>query len=460
MGPAVYQPFHDKCWLYYLGWFCFKEKETKDTADYSVAKHYRMELLMQQSVSTVGLALEHMERTDELGSTLSQGYGLTESCAGCFIAIGDLYTMTGTVGIPMTTIEARLESVPEMGYDALSSVPHGKICLRGVSLFSGYHKRQDLTHEVMVDGWFHTSDIGEWQPNRTMKIIDRKKNIFKLSHREYVAVESIENKCLQCPLITSVYGNSFESFLVAMVVPERKALEDWALEHNLTADYKSLCDNLKARKYLLDNLNITAQKHQVWEGEGGITYGRTLSNLLLLLLLSGIAKKNWKPELCSCSSQFPCPKPPLKLIASVPFLWEEKSGTPLPNFSLYSSSLDNIVSNDESSEAITGMELETFRFDIDESMEEKSLVEPEAETTLWATCSETESFLERDENFLFLNQPAEVKAEEDVDDGECTNGSKMMMRKVPTLGEQIMMSRRRSYRRKALHMNWDHNPPK
>jgi long-chain acyl-CoA synthetase len=82
--------------------------------------------------------------------------GLTESCAGCFTAIGDVFSMMGTVGIPMTTIEARLESVPEMGYDALSSEPRGEICLRGNSLFSGYHKRQDLTEEVMVDGWFHT----------------------------------------------------------------------------------------------------------------------------------------------------------------------------------------------------------------------------------------------------------------------------------------------------------------
>ncbi|KAJ6985444.1 long chain acyl-CoA synthetase 2 isoform X1 [Populus alba x Populus x berolinensis] len=89
-------------------------------------------------------------------STLSQGYGLTESCGGCFTSIGNVYPMVGTVGVPMTTIESRLESVPEMGYDALSSVPRGEICLRGSTLFSGYHKREDLTNEVVVDGWFHT----------------------------------------------------------------------------------------------------------------------------------------------------------------------------------------------------------------------------------------------------------------------------------------------------------------
>ncbi|KAL6213510.1 hypothetical protein ACLB2K_012957 [Fragaria x ananassa] len=198
-------------------------------------------------------------------STLSQGYGLTESCGGCFTSIGNVYPMIGTVGVPLTTIEARLESVPELGYDALSSVPRGEICLRGKTLFSGYHKRQDLTDEVLIDEWFHTGDIGEWQPNGAMKVIDRKKNIFKLSQGEYVAVESIESKYLQCPLITSiwVYGNSFESFLVAVVVPDRKVLEDWAAEHNLTDDYKSLCQNLKARKYILDELNNMGQKQQL-----------------------------------------------------------------------------------------------------------------------------------------------------------------------------------------------------
>lgn len=82
--------------------------------------------------------------------------GLTESSGGCFTSIANVYPMIGTVGVPMTTIEARLESVPEMGYDALGSVPRGEICLRGNTLFSGYYKREDLTNAVLVDGWFHT----------------------------------------------------------------------------------------------------------------------------------------------------------------------------------------------------------------------------------------------------------------------------------------------------------------
>ncbi|KAL0334784.1 UNVERIFIED_CONTAM: Long chain acyl-CoA synthetase 2 [Sesamum radiatum] len=171
----------------------------------------------------------------------------------------------GYVGVPMTTIEARLESVPEMGYDALSSVPRGEICLRGSTLFSGYHKRPDLTAEVVIDGWFHTGDVGEWQPNGALKIIDRKKNIFKLSQGEYVAVESIESVYSRCPLITSiwVYGNSFESFLVAVVVPERKALEEWAANNQEKGDFQSLCSNIKARKYILDELNSTAKTHNL-----------------------------------------------------------------------------------------------------------------------------------------------------------------------------------------------------
>lgn len=64
--------------------------------------------------------------------------------------------MLGTVGPPVPNVDVRLESVPEMNYNALSSTPRGEVCIRGDTLFSGYFKREDLTNEVLTDGWFHT----------------------------------------------------------------------------------------------------------------------------------------------------------------------------------------------------------------------------------------------------------------------------------------------------------------
>ena len=50
---------------------------------------------------------------------------------------------------------------------------------------------------------------------------------------------------------------------MAVVVPERKAVEDWAAENNETGDFNTLCNNAKARKYFLEELNSTGQKHKV-----------------------------------------------------------------------------------------------------------------------------------------------------------------------------------------------------
>lgn len=60
-----------------------------------------------------------------------------------------------------------------------------------------------------------------------------------------------------------VYGNSFESFLVGVAVPERKPLEDWAASNSITANFEELCMLPKARKYILDELNNTGRTQQV-----------------------------------------------------------------------------------------------------------------------------------------------------------------------------------------------------
>lgn len=194
-----------------------------------------------------------------------QGYGLTETCAGTFVSLPNELSMLGTVGPPVPNVDVRLESVPEMGYDSLSEIPRGEVCIRGKTLFSGYYKREDLTKEVMIDGWFHTGDIGEWQPNGSLKIIDRKKNIFKLSQGEYVAVENLENIYGATPGIDSIwiYGNSFESFLVAVVNPNQQALEHWAQEYGISGEFTSLCENSKAKEFILGELTKTAKAHRL-----------------------------------------------------------------------------------------------------------------------------------------------------------------------------------------------------
>lgn len=66
----------------------------------------------------------------------------------------------GTVGIPTPITEMRLESVPEMNYDALGDEPKGEILLKGDNNFQGYYKNEKGTSEVLEsDGWFHTGQL-------------------------------------------------------------------------------------------------------------------------------------------------------------------------------------------------------------------------------------------------------------------------------------------------------------
>ncbi|CAM6085910.1 unnamed protein product [Calypogeia fissa] len=194
-----------------------------------------------------------------------QGYGLTESCCGTFLAVPNVMSMKGTVGPPMPNIEARLVSVPEMNYDALGMPERGEICLKGTAVCSGYYKNEAITNDSIIDGWFHTGDIGEWQPNGALKIIDRKKNIFKLSQGEYVAVEKLENIYSLTTIVDTiwVYGNSFESSLVAIVVPTPGELESWAKSAGIEGDFKTICTLPKAREYVVKQLSATQKSNKL-----------------------------------------------------------------------------------------------------------------------------------------------------------------------------------------------------
>ena len=84
-----------------------------------------------------------------------------------------------------------------------------------------------MTKETLTeDGWVRTGDIGEWDERGRLRIIDRKKNIFKLSQGEYVSAERVENVLSKSQYVAQIFvdGHSTESALVAVVVPEFLAL--------------------------------------------------------------------------------------------------------------------------------------------------------------------------------------------------------------------------------------------
>jgi acyl-CoA synthetase (AMP-forming)/AMP-acid ligase II len=82
-----------------------------------------------------------------------QGYGLTETMAGSCISLPK--SKGANVGPPMPGVQIRLESVPDMNYDALANPPRGEILIGGATVFSGYFKRDDLTKDVLGNHTIH-----------------------------------------------------------------------------------------------------------------------------------------------------------------------------------------------------------------------------------------------------------------------------------------------------------------
>lgn len=170
-----------------------------------------------------------------LGVPVLEGYGQTEGTALTTVAVPEDIKTVGHVGIPAAHCDITLEDVPEMGYlhtdrshsNGQPCFGRGEICVRGPGVFIGYYKNEEKTKEALdSEGWLHSGDIGLWRPDGNLQIIDRKKNIFKLSQGEYVAPEKIENILCRSQLIEQVYvhGNSLKNYLVAVVVPDLEVI--------------------------------------------------------------------------------------------------------------------------------------------------------------------------------------------------------------------------------------------
>ena len=130
------------------------------------------------------------------------------------------------VGGPAPWAQVKLTDVPELGY--YSADDRGEVCFRGTGLMKGYFQDPEQTSKSLdSEGWLHTGDIGQWLPNGTLKIIDRKNNFFKLSQGDFVSPEQIETVYSQHKFVNQIFvdGKTTESFLIAIIVINQKALE-------------------------------------------------------------------------------------------------------------------------------------------------------------------------------------------------------------------------------------------
>lgn len=111
-----------------------------------------------------------------------EGYGLTESGGSSTSCVkGD--NVSGHVGGPGCITKLRLRDLPDMNYFHTDKpYPRGEVCIKSAALFDGYYKKPEKTADAFdSEGWFLTGDVGVIMPNGSLKIIDRAKNIFKLS---------------------------------------------------------------------------------------------------------------------------------------------------------------------------------------------------------------------------------------------------------------------------------------
>ncbi|PAV71130.1 hypothetical protein WR25_07331 isoform C [Diploscapter pachys] len=202
-----------------------------------------------------------------------QGYGLTETCGGGTCGeIDDI--STGYVGAPLSSCVIRLREWKEGGYSPYNEHPQGEILISGKNVTQGYYKNPEKTKEdfIELDGtrYFCTGDIGEFREDGALKIIDRKKDLLKLSHGEYISLGKVETNLLTNPHVENicVYGDSDKSYVVALVVANQKNVTTMAENLGVnTSNFEKVCKNKKVNEALLKEL----QNHASGKLERGET---------------------------------------------------------------------------------------------------------------------------------------------------------------------------------------------
>jgi len=185
-----------------------------------------------------------------------EGYGLTETSP--VISVNDRRNggfKIGTAGKIIDNVEVKIAE-------------DGEILCKGPNVMMGYYKDEKLTSEAIVDGYFHTGDIGQVDAEGFLKITDRKKEMFKTSGGKYIAPQLIENAMKQSRFIGEimVVGDG-EKMPGAFIQPDFEFVKQWAKKKNISigSSNKEIIANEEVKKRIDEEVGTINEKFGHWE---------------------------------------------------------------------------------------------------------------------------------------------------------------------------------------------------
>lgn len=150
------------------------------------------------------------EAFNDFGILTIQGYGLTETSP--VLAAESINVIKyGSVGLPMPSVDIKIDNPNEEGI--------GEIIAKGPNIMLGYYEDEEATNETLIDGWYHTGDLGYKDKDGIIFITGRKKNVIVLKNGKNVYPEEIEVLVNNLPYVAEsmVYGEEKDDDLMVSV---------------------------------------------------------------------------------------------------------------------------------------------------------------------------------------------------------------------------------------------------
>ena len=185
-----------------------------------------------------------------------EGYGLSETSP--VISVNDVRNTgfrVGTAGRVIQNVEVKIAA-------------DGEILCKGPNVMMGYYKDEVLTKEAIVDGYFHTGDIGEIDSDGFLKITDRKKEMFKTSGGKYIAPQMLENAMKQSRFIEQIMViGADQKMPAAFIQPNFDFVKEWAKLHSIDAGStnEQLIANPKVIERIQQEIDVVNEKFGNWE---------------------------------------------------------------------------------------------------------------------------------------------------------------------------------------------------